>query len=166
MKSRALLITLTVVAAVASLALIAGCGSKPTLEQYFQNHEDEWAEVQDQVKNLAGEMFEIDMTVKDNQISQVMTYTETFGEEQLAAMKDYFEQQKAAIQEQVAGSIALIQQQTDAEGVTWVMKYNNGDGAEIFSMTIDGASAPESGAAAGGAAPADTSTVSDTSSAA
>ena len=166
MKSRALLITLAVVAAVASLALIAGCGSKPTLEQYFQNHEDEWAEVQDQVKNLAGEMFEIDMTVKDNQISQVMTYTETFGEEQLAAMKDYFEQQKAAIQEQVAGSIALIQQQTDAEGVTWVMKYNNGDGAEIFSMTIDGASAPESGAAAGGAAPADTSTVSDTSSAA
>ena len=166
MKSRALLITLAVVAAVASFALIAGCGSKPTLEQYFQNHEDEWAEVQDQVKNLAGEMFEIDMTVKDNQISQVMTYTETFGEEQLAAMKDYFEQQKAAIQEQVAGSIALIQQQTDAEGVTWVMKYNNGDGAEIFSMTIDGASAPESGAAAGGAAPADTSTVSDTSSAA
>ena len=137
MKQRALAIGLAIAAAVASLMLVTSCGSQTTLEKYFTDHPDEWADVEDQIESMAGEMFSIDLTVKDNQIEQIMTYTETFTADAVAEMKAYFESQEAAVIENIQKSIASVESGAGVQGVTWLVQYNNGDGSVIYSKVID-----------------------------
>ena len=160
MKPRVLSIMLAAIAAVAALTLLAGCGSSPTLDKYFQDHEDEWTAVEDQMKDMAGEMFTLDLTIEGNQIKQVMTYTETFSTESVADMKKYFEDQESSLRTVLSSNIAQLEEQTGIEGITWSMQYKNGDGAEIYAITVE--AAPKDAAAADNAATEKTDTSSAT----
>ena len=137
MRTRIVSLVLTLIAAVAAFTVITGCGSNATLEKYFQDHPDEWSDVEDELKDMGGEMFTVDLSVKDNQITQIMTYKETFDADSVAQMKEYFTNNEAALREEIVQSIATIEKQASISGVTWLMQYNNGDGTEIFSLTID-----------------------------
>ena len=137
MKQRVLALMLALAAAFAAIAIVSGCSSPMTLENYIKDHPDEWAQVEDQIKNMSGEMFSMDLTVEGNDIKQVMTYTETFSADAVTEMKAYFESQKSALIQQLQASIKSVEQGSGIEGLTWFVQYNNGDGTEIYSTTID-----------------------------
>ena len=155
MNQRVLALGLAIAAAFAAMLIVAGCSAPMTLEKYFSDHPDEWTAVEDQIKNMGGEMFSLDLTVKDNQINQVMTYTEKFTDDAVKEMKTYFESQKSALVSQLQNSIKSVESGAGVDGITWYVQYNNGDGTEIFSTTVDKNTKVE--------APAAASTATDTS---
>ena len=151
MKHRVLAIGVAIAAAFAALTIVVGCSEPMTLEKYFNEHSSEWTDIQDQLKDVSGEMFSLDLSVEGNEIKQIMTYTETFDAENVAAMKAYFQEQEANLIGQIQNSIAQVEKGAGIDGITWYVQFNNGDGSEIFSTTIDKNSQAAS-------APADTAT--------
>lgn len=142
MNIRRCLLALTLATIMALVLALTGCSSQ-TVEKYFDEHPEEWKQIDDQVKDLSGELFAYDLSAEGNQIKQVMTYTSTFDEEGVASMKEYFQKNEAALRNKVEPALALVEQQTEIKGVTWLMQYNNGDGTTIFSITIEAGAEPE-----------------------
>ena len=137
MKQRALAIGIAIAAAFAAFTIVVGCSEPMTLEKYFADNPSEWTDIEDQLKDMSGEMFSLDLSVKGNQINQVMTYTETFGADALAEMKAYFQSQEPNLIAQLQNSIASVEKGAGVDSVTWFVQFNNGDGSEIYSVTID-----------------------------
>ena len=137
MKQRVMAIGIAIAAAFAAFTIIVGCSEPMTLEKYFTDNPSEWTDIEDQLKDMSGDMFALDLSVKGNQINQVMTYTETFDSDALAEMKTYFQSQEPNLVAQMQNSIASVEKGAGIDGVTWLVQFNNGDGSEIYSVTID-----------------------------
>ena len=137
MKQRVLALGIAIAAAFAAFTIVVGCSEPMTLEKYFKDNPNEWATVENQLHNMSGDMFSLDVTVEGNNIKQIMTYTDTFDAQQVAEMKAYFEAQKASLVSQLQSSIASVEQGAKVDGISWYVQFNNGDGSEIFSITID-----------------------------
>jgi len=116
----------------------AAATSYATLEDYINAHQSEWADVVKQIKESGGDVLDVEMSVKGNQISQIMTYKQQYNADQVAQMKASFEDQKASLEDSIAPQIKSIEQGSGVSGVTWYFAYLNADGSEIFSFELGG----------------------------
>ena len=107
-----------------------------TLEQYFAQNKAEWDDAVAQIKESGEGIMDVEMSVSGNEISQIMTFTQTFGGEQVAAMKAELEKQAGDLKEQVSDQIRTMEQAAGIDGITWHFEYRNGDGEVIGSFDI------------------------------
>jgi len=152
-------LAIAVVALVATLAFVVGCGKQQapapdqpqtttqqtttqqapvaqmTLEDYFKAHQSEWDDAVKQIKQSGGDIIVVEMSVSGNQINQIMTYKQTFNDEQVAAMKASLDQNIADMQASLSSQIAQMEAAAGVQGVTWHFEYRNGDGKVISSFT-------------------------------
>ena len=162
-RTKTIKLVFIVVALVAALMLVVGCSSSSsssassasaaastsasasasaatgnTLEGYFKEHLAEWETTVAQIKEKAGDVMDVDMTITGNRISQIMTYKQTFPAEAVDAMKSSLEGQAANLKAQVSTQIKAMEKETGISGITWFFDYRNGDGKSIFSMEVSG----------------------------
>ena len=136
MRSRIMTTALIVVALVAALAVAVSCSSSPkTLEDYFAANQSEWDEAVASIQEGTQGVMDVDLSVKGNTITQIMTYTQTYAPDAVAAMKTYFEGQADSFMANLKSQIATMEEKTGIKGITWEFSFNNGDGTPIYQAT-------------------------------
>ena len=138
MSKKLLMVLLVAVTAVVSLAVIVGCSSKPAnLEEYFKAHESEWNDAVAQIVESGGDVLDVEMTVEENTINQIMTYKTTYPAAAVEQMKTAFAGQEEALLSSLSEQIKSIEKETGFD-ISWYFEYRNGDGSPIYSMTATG----------------------------
>ena len=155
-RTKTIKLVFIVVALVAALMLVVGCSSSSsssaasasaaastsasasasaatgnTLEGYFKEHLAEWETTVAQIKEKAGDVMDVDMTITGNRISQIMTYKQTYSDETVAQLKAKFEEASANLKSQTEAQIKAMEDALGVKGITWYFAYCNGDGKVI-----------------------------------
>ena len=136
MSRKLLTIMLVTVAAVMALAVIASCSSgKPAnLEEYFKAHESEWNSTVVNAIGTSSEIFDVDISVTENTINQIMTYKTTYPADAIATIQAAFAKQENILMSSLSTKIQEIEKMTGFD-ISWFFEYRNGDGTPIYSAT-------------------------------
>lgn len=111
-----------------------------TLEDYFNEHPDELEDIKKSVNEdeSYNEVVDIDVDVKDNTLSYIYTFKQTFSDEQIESFKpDLQESMEGEVTDQMKEKIGDIEKGYGVKGVKMYMEYRNGDGSKILGTTIE-----------------------------
>lgn len=115
-------------------------GADNTLEQYFAANPGELEDMKKSInsdESIQG-VLTVDLEVKDNTLSYIYNFTETFPDERIEEMKpELKERMEGELKETTKQSIDAIEKAYGVEGVKLYMEYRNGDGATIYGMTYE-----------------------------
>lgn len=155
-RTKTMKLAVIVVTLIAALALVVGCGgnSKPTLESYFDKNKSEWDTAVAQIQESGQGVMDVDMSVKGNHITQVMTYKQTFGNDAVEMMRNTFAGQVEGLASNVGEQIKSMEKAANIEGITWTFEYRNGNGDLIYGFDVDSKGVASNIATSGAAAPA------------
>ena len=116
-------------------------GEEPiTLESYYNEHPDELEEVKENINSddSLKDLVTVDVTVKENTLSYIYEFKETYSDEQVESFKpDLKKNMEGEITDQMQEKIAQIEEAFGIEGVKFYMEYRNGDGSKIYGTTIE-----------------------------
>ncbi len=116
----------------------AGAGG--TLEDYFAANPGELEEMEKNVnsdESIQGTLT-VDIEVKENTLSYIYNFTESFPDESVEAMKpELKERMEGELKETMQDSITKIETAYGVEGVKLYMEYRNGDGTTIYGTTYE-----------------------------
>lgn len=131
MKKRTLLTGLLIISMLTVIVIFTGCGggSPETLEEYVNNN----AEAQEELEAL-NESSGMKASVKNNTITCVYTYDQTFDEamiEQMAAQFESTMESMASTFEKVASN---WEEKTGIEDITVKILYQDSAETEIYSV--------------------------------
>ena len=137
-RSRITTLALVAVAMFAALVLVVGCGSSSTktLESYFKSNQSEWNSAVQQIKESGGDVLDVDMSVSGNKISQIMTFKQTYSDDQVNTIKANLEAQLDSMKASVAQQITQMEKEVGISGITWFFDYRNGDAKSILSTEV------------------------------
>ena len=125
-------------ASTSASAASASAASTITLEEYFAKNQSEWDDAVKQIKESGGDVLDVEMFVKDNQITQIMTFKDTYNSEQVARVKQSLEEQSGDLVKSIEGQLQSMERLINTTGITWVFQYRNGDGSLIYALEVGG----------------------------
>lgn len=126
-------------ASAASVASASSAASAATLEEYFAKHQDEWDAIVKPIKESAGSIMDVDISISGNQINMVLTYTETYSDEAVERMRQSLEEQSDSMKSSVGSDLKQLERQYGFTGLTWHTEYRNGDGKLITEIDVSSA---------------------------
>lgn len=131
MKKKTLLTGLLVVLMMAVLVVFTGCGggSPETLEDYINNN----AEAQEKL-NALNESSGMESSVKNNTITCVYSYDQTFDEAMIEQMAAQFESTMESMASTFENVASDWEEKTGIEGITVKIVYQDSAGTEIYSV--------------------------------
>ncbi len=121
---------------VMGLAMI-GCGSKPTLDEWYSQNQSEFQTMLDQANaSVESTGISMDIVVEDsNVLVYKYTMTEAFptDEDSLNALKTTADSQFDSYETQFSELTDQLQSETSTEGIVIRMVFLNPDGTELYS---------------------------------
>jgi len=111
-----------------------------TLEEYFADHEDELNNIKKSMNEDESykDLVTIDLTVKENTLSYIYTFKETYSDEQIEGFKpDLKTSMEGEVKTTMQDKIKEIESQYGISGVKLYMEYRNGDGTKIYGTTYE-----------------------------
>lgn len=133
------MLALLLACAMALMMALAGCQPQ-TLESYFNQHSDEWQQVQDAMDDVVdssgGVISSCDLKVEDNHVtmSLVLSYDEatmtTAG-----VTEDTWDE---ALSSQMDDQIDDLKEESGIDGISWTVDIQSSDGATLFNKTYEG----------------------------
>ena len=112
--------------------------SEVTLESYFKDHPDELKEVKKSLKEdeSYNKVVDIDVDVKENTLSYIYTFKETYSDEKVKELKPDLEKSIEQAGTQLKDQIKSIEDSYGVKGVKMYMEFRNGDGSKICGGTV------------------------------
>ncbi|MGF6376256.1 major membrane immunogen (membrane-anchored lipoprotein) [Clostridiales Family XIII bacterium PM5-7] len=129
-KLFAVAMTLVMVLSIASL--ITSCGAK-TLEDYVNSDKDVKAQLDNTNEQFSTDEMGANIEIKENTLTYTFKYTETYNDEQLEVMKEYFEKTMESVATTFDAIRDSLAEESKIEDVVVKVRYLNGDDAEIFA---------------------------------
>ncbi len=115
-------------------------GSSDTLEAYFAANPGELEEMEKNInsdESIQGTLT-VDVEVKDNTLSYIYNFIETFPDDKVESMKpELKERMEGELKETMKDSISKVEAAYGVEGVKLYMEYRNGDGTTIYGTTYE-----------------------------
>lgn len=111
-----------------------------TLEEYFAANP---GELEDMIKDINSDesiqgTLTVDLEVKDNTLSYIYNFIETFPDEKLEEIRPELKSRmESEVKESMEGTINSIEKAYGVDGVRLYMEYRNGDGATIYGTTYE-----------------------------
>ncbi|MBR2782997.1 MAG: DUF4854 domain-containing protein [Firmicutes bacterium] len=117
----------------------AQTGQGGTLEDFFNANPGELEDINESLNNNESykDVMDFDVQVKDNTLSYVCTYKQTYSADEVAAMKPELERGIAEDTGGMRDSIAAMEKYSGVDGISVYLEYRNGDGSTICGGTIE-----------------------------
>ena len=118
-------------------AMLAGCGAKPTLEDYAKAHPDEISQVEDTLNASMAGMGSCEVEVEGNSINYVLTINQNFNEMQISMFKSTMDSNLPTLEAQVKPTIQQMEEESGISDITVSFECKDAAGADLGTYTID-----------------------------
>ena len=122
------LLTVTGALLIAMMVFFTGCGGPQTLEDYVNDND----EIKTEIDSYSQEGMTVE--IKENVLSYVYQYADTYDESMVEDMAAQFESAMASVSSTFSNIASTLEEETEIDGITVRVTYLNGDGSEIYTQ--------------------------------
>lgn len=117
------------------IVVMTACGGK-TLESYFDDHQDEFKEIEKAMNTSGNGVAECTLTAKENTANYVLKFTKTYSEGEVQQLKSALEKQQESSKANYVSMLKQMEKKTELENLAFHIEYQNGDGSIIYETDV------------------------------